>query len=102
MIATALLFVCYGLVAVLVLGVGAVLLTVILGALRLALRRLRRVDPYEPAAAEAPDPVERHYASVGDTFGFGDGPLFAAQVESMLRRAGEGVDVYDGAPKEQT
>ncbi len=64
-------------------------------------RWTRRTDVYEPAAS---DPVEKAYASVGDTFGFNtdDGPLFAAQVESMVRRAGDGEDVYDGAPKEQT
>lgn len=68
-------------------------------------------DPYPPEAAEAPtDPIEHAYATVGDTFGFGvkvpvvlgesDGPLFAAEVEAMVRRAGEGADVYREAPKE--
>lgn len=100
MTATVLLYTVYGLAAVLVLGIAAVLLTLILGALRVLWRWARRTDVYEPAAS---DPVERQYASVGDTFGFKsdpDGPLFAAQVESMLRRAGEGVDVYRDAPKE--
>ena len=65
-----------------------------------------RRSSYDPRFADAPDPVEKAYTEAGDTFGFvsrmPDGPLFAAEVESMVRRAAEGVDVYDGAPKEQT
>lgn len=65
-------------------------------------------DPYPPEAAEAPDPVVRQFAEVGDTFGFSSrgvppGPVaegFEAELYEAIRRYRCGEDIETGAPRE--
>lgn len=108
--------------------IGCVVLSglALTGALLVSLWRwARRTDTYEPAAAEVPiaDPVERHYASVGDTFGFGPAteafdevfnvlgpppgwksaplPSIDEEITALVARYRAGEDIESGAPRER-
>lgn len=109
--------------------VGSVFMAVGVVTLALALlgrlwRWARRIDPpFVPLAAETPDPVAQHYASVGDTFGFNTAnrafdevfntlgpppgwkptrlPTLDGEIDDLIGRYRRGEDIESGAPKEQ-